>query len=462
MKAFYVVLFLNSTKTSFPFMTRSNYTLDGLRDLVGTSNFIGINGAIPNSKGFYPKKTLVSFQCYEENCDETVTKSIYSLETTKNNVCRKHLKTKNDIKQIVEDIINVVEERDPGIFSYEFERNQITDIIQKGWTELSLTEFFKLTDFDSKHFFDSEFWFTLNSLEKDVWFRVPDYVIKAIGYRDCGNKSNHRTSLFTLLKRGFVENRDFKLSLNFERVDGSNYTTNKFELEMKRDSFKKLLLKVNTQNSEKIYDYLIAFESHVLRYIQYQKECALFKLSEQQNKKRKIDQAIESSSKIPTVCKNPQGFKVSKGHPALYIIELPRIQKIKFGCTNNLSARLRAHEQDFEEIVLVYALETDNTSQKESLLKMELRARGISTVHEHKGKKYTEIVDSSALDIVKSVMTEVTARRNDAPVIKFSAFQEHEYRMEKEKNRCKEIQLKLKEIELEIELVKLEKERSYN
>jgi MSV199 domain len=32
---------------------------------------------------------------------------------------------------------------------------------------------------------------------------------------------------------------------------------------MKRDSFKKLLLKVNTQHSDQIYDYLIAFENNV-------------------------------------------------------------------------------------------------------------------------------------------------------------------------------------------------------
>jgi len=329
---------------------------------------------------------------------------------------------------------------------------QTDNLKRKPVVDMSIEDFFKAQNFESDKYFQSMFWLMLNDLEPEVWFVVPDEVIQVLGNRTC-QKGQQRYNLFRSIRLYFKEDIEFKLiPLGCRR----------FELQMKRDSFKKLLLKVNTQNSEKIYDYLIAFESHVLRYIQYQKECALFKLSEQQNKKRKIDQAIESSSKIPTVCKNPQGFKVSKGHPALYIIELPRIQKIKFGCTNNLSARLRAHEQDFEEIVLVYALETDNTSQKESLLKMELRARGISTVHEHKGKKYTEIVDSSALDIVKSVMTEVTARRNDAPVIKFSAFQEHEYRMEKEKNRCKEIQLKLKEIELEIELVKLEKERSYN
>jgi hypothetical protein len=148
-------------------------------------------------------------------------------------------------------------------------------------------------------------------------------------------------------------------------------------------------------------------------------------------------QCKEHKKKEKTSCSNPNGYSVSSGRPALYIIEIPKISKIKFGCTNNLSSRIRKHEYDFKEIVIVYIIETDNALQKESLLKQELRALGIDTLSEFNGKRYTEIVDSDSLGVVQNLMFEIVNRNNDNTnhvvflqnyIIKKMEL-EHEYRM---------------------------------
>jgi hypothetical protein len=112
-----------------------------------------------------------------------------------------------------------------------------------------------------------------------------------------------------------------------------------------------------------------------------------------------------------THCSNPNGYSVSSGRPALYIVEIPHLTKIKFGCTNNLSTRIKKHENDFRNIVIVYILETDNVLMKESLLKQELRANGINTVSEYNGKKYTEMVNSDCLTMIQNLMSEIVHRK---------------------------------------------------
>ena len=68
-------------------------------------------------------------------------------------------------------------------------------------------------------------------------------------------------------------NVDYDCDLDHARLKNGRGGHNKKCLSMKRDSFKKLLMKVNTKNSEQIFDYLIAFEKQVLKYMCYQREC---------------------------------------------------------------------------------------------------------------------------------------------------------------------------------------------
>ena len=72
-----------------------------------------------------------------------------------------------------------------------------------------------------------------------------------------------RTALFKFLKKHFIENMDFMFALTSVRANSGSGGHNKMTLKMKRDSFKMLLMKVNTQYSDEIYRYLIAFENQV-------------------------------------------------------------------------------------------------------------------------------------------------------------------------------------------------------
>jgi hypothetical protein len=339
--------------------------------------------------------------------------------------------------------------------------------------DISLEEFMQIRNFDAKKIFKTEFWFMLNDLDPDAWFVIPEEVINSIGYKNSGKEYHHRGSLFRLIKKQFVETKDYRL-LSTCAGSGSSMNSKRLHLEMKRDSFKKLLMKINTEHSDQIYDYLIAFENTVLEYKNYQNRAYLYKMDRQIKKLKMENEKNVPLSTVPQVqssCSNPNGYEVSKDQPVVYMIQISSINKIKFGYTNNFSNRLRKHRQVFGDIILQYVIETQNAARAEGLLKQELQARGLMQTLEFNKKKFTEMVDIEHFDTVKLILEDLIKRlldeedRKKDP--KFSASQNHEFRMkeieikikETEKEKCmKEIEgkIKSKEIELEIEKIKLE------
>ena len=149
-------------------------------------------------------------------------------------------------------------------------------IVEKKMLSLSLCEFFMETEFDLNMHFTSTFWFTLNQLNDNDWFEVTDDIIEKIGFKGDIKKSNQRTHLFECIKKHFIENVDYTLSIDETIIKSGRGGHNKKTLHMKRDTFKKLLLKVNTKNSDQIFDFLISFEKHVIKYIRYQRECLTY------------------------------------------------------------------------------------------------------------------------------------------------------------------------------------------
>jgi phage anti-repressor protein len=152
-------------------------------------------------------------------------------------------------------------------------------IVNQNQTSLSLCDFFDISNFDPSQFFDSTFWCALNSLEDDEWFEVSDDIIEIIGYKGTEARIDHiRDNLFRFIKKQFVENVDYIFSSPL--LGGKSIRSvgrNKLTLKMKRDSFKMVLMKSNTQNSDQIYRYLIAFENQVKKYAMYQSECEMYK-----------------------------------------------------------------------------------------------------------------------------------------------------------------------------------------
>jgi hypothetical protein len=76
---------------------------------------------------------------------------------------------------------------------------------------------------------------------------------------------------------------------------------NKNTLKMKRDSFKMLLMKVNTQYSDQIYKYLIAFENHMKKYAMYQTECQLYQKELQLKNKDQENTPLKALTDLPTL-----------------------------------------------------------------------------------------------------------------------------------------------------------------
>ena len=163
--------------------------------------------------------------------------------------------------------------KDDNIMQYKFHDL----IVNKKYISLSLYEFFDVMGFNSSVFFDAPFWSALNSLENDEWFEVSNDIIESIGYKGTQGSLDHmRRNLFKLIKKQFIVNIDYILTVPPRTVSSGSH--NKMTLKMKRDSFKMLLMLVNTQHCDQIYRYLINVENQVKQYETYQHECKLYLL----------------------------------------------------------------------------------------------------------------------------------------------------------------------------------------
>ena len=142
----------------------------------------------------------------------------------------------------------IVNLNDTNNMDYEFYQL----IVDKKLLSLSLCEFFTATEFDPNMYFSSTFWFALNQLNDNDWFEVTDDVIEKVGFKGDNKKSNQRTHLFDCLKHNFTEYIHYTFTLGKTRPITGRGGHNKKTLHMKRDSFKKLLMKVNTKNSDQM------------------------------------------------------------------------------------------------------------------------------------------------------------------------------------------------------------------
>ena len=176
-------------------------------------------------------------------------------------------------------------------------------IINQNQTSLSLCDFFNVSNFNPSQFFDLSFWCALNSLEDDEWFEVTDDTIQIVGYKSTEKrKDSGRSNLLKFIKKTFIENVDYKNSLHPRGCKpNDNGGRNKMTLEMKRDSFKMLLLTANTEHSKDIYRYLIAFENHVKQYATYQHECQLYQKETQLNNTYQENMRLKALSDVPSL-----------------------------------------------------------------------------------------------------------------------------------------------------------------
>ena len=190
-----------------------------------------------------------------------------------------------------------MEETKQDVVTYKFHEL----IVQQNKISLTLCDFFEITNFDPNQFFDSFFWCALNSLDDAEWFEVSDDVIETIGYKGTMTRMDStRNNMFNFIKKHFIENIDYMFVHESKCAKSGSGGHNKLSLKMKRDSFKMVLMKSSTQNSDQIYRYLIAFENQVKKYAIYQHECQLY----QQNTENLRLKALTDAPMLDSFRKN--------------------------------------------------------------------------------------------------------------------------------------------------------------
>ena len=143
-------------------------------------------------------------------------------------------------------------------------------------TDLTFAEFLEREKFEVNLFaIPIKFWLSLNQLKKDEWFTLTDEIIDLIGYKSCAsNASVGRSNMLRFMRKNFEEGTDFFANRERCTKTGSG-GHNKFEIRMKKYPFKRMLLKVGTQISDLIHDYLIKLEEVTIKYMNYQYHCQI-------------------------------------------------------------------------------------------------------------------------------------------------------------------------------------------
>jgi hypothetical protein len=139
---------------------------------------------------------------------------------------------------------------------------------------LTLIEFFQYKNFDTDRFNVSlEFWFQMNSMKDDEFLILTDDLINLIGFKaSAQNVSHGRSHLLAFIRKHFQNGIDFLATANSVTKNSRGGAHTKFEIRMKKRAFKKMLIKVNTQTSDLIHDYILDFESIAVEFMRYQSD----------------------------------------------------------------------------------------------------------------------------------------------------------------------------------------------
>ena len=247
-------------------------------------------------------------------------------------------------------------------------------IVNQNQLSLSLVDFFDVLGFNPNQFFDSSFWCALNTLEDEEWFEITDDIIAKIGYKGTeGKLFAIRNNTFRVLKKHFTENVDYMFAYQVGYAKTGRGGQNKMTLKMKRDSFKMLLLTVNTQYSKDIYRYLIAFENHVKQYAIYQREC------ESHNAKQRIAR-LEAQTAVPVLSPLLHNrIKSERTQKQIYVMtskKYARMNIYKIGLSFNAKKRRSdfnaSHALNDDVIDLVHTVSCYDTDLCEKMIHSQL------------------------------------------------------------------------------------------
>jgi hypothetical protein len=213
----------------------------------------------------------------------------------------------------------------------------------------------KLVDKLQRHFNDEEqrlyvcnLFLYLNYNPLDDFIINLENVWKFIGFSNKGNAKR-------LLQQNFIEDKDYKtLLLSKEKQIKENDKDNrggynKETVMLNINTFKKLCLRANTSNADKIHDYYIRLE---MIYNELMKE----QIDEEKKKYLEQTQNIISNKKIEKHELLVEKFRYKK---CVYVAELDTTL-IKIGSSKNIEERARALKVEYGKCIFLDIFECDN------------------------------------------------------------------------------------------------------
>jgi len=193
---------------------------------------------------------------------------------------------------------------------------------------------------------------------------INDFVVnlenvwKFIGF---SNKANGKR----LLKQHFTENKDYKITLirSDERVHGGQ---NLETIMMNVNTFKKLCLKSNTDNADKIHDYYVKLENVYNEIINDEIQQSRQELEENKRQLEERNKQIEETARELDLYKKKTYEEIEKtGH--VYIIQTDGGYKV--GKTKDINNRVKGLQTgNNNEIKVVFDFNTSNSDLLEKIV----------------------------------------------------------------------------------------------
>lgn len=218
---------------------------------------------------------------------------------------------------------------------------------------LSIAEFVKATDYDINPLYIDTFWLSLTEQpDNEHIIHLNKSIINMIGYS--GNDKQQKRFVVRLLKTFAKIDIDYKISAGVNK-DPGNTQYKSIDYCLTPTCFKKLLLKANTQYSDKVYEYYIALEKLIIIYTKYQ---ASIQLKLQQNEHQKqlqtYQQQLQLAERISSL---PPQQKINTTSSIIYIaanepMANKNIYKIGHISTNSrkaLSNRLISYATGYDQ-----------------------------------------------------------------------------------------------------------------
>ena len=116
-------------------------------------------------------------------------------------------------------------------------------------------------------------WIDIITTNRDDWFVLTDELIRTLGYK-------RRTVLLKFLRSHFIDSTDYVvINTRITRVT-RNGEYHKRDIRMRKRSFTRLLVKLDTNVSRDIYEYMCTVYDSIHKYDLYNKECELHRTDE--------------------------------------------------------------------------------------------------------------------------------------------------------------------------------------